>query len=61
MSSKATKGKQLLKESANPKLPPAMMQSIPKFVMGKPILTTDVLDMAGQARVDLYYYYVNNY
>jgi hypothetical protein len=58
MSSKATKGKQLLKESANPKLPPAMMQSI---VMGKPILTTDVLDMAGQARVDLYYYYVNNY
>jgi hypothetical protein len=44
MTSKATKGKQPLKERANLKLPSAMMQSNLKFVMGKPMLTTDTLD-----------------
>jgi hypothetical protein len=44
MSSKATKGKKPMKESeANPKLPIAMTQANPKFVMGKPMLTVDVL------------------
>jgi hypothetical protein len=61
MSSKATKGKQLLKESANPKLSPAMMQSNPKFIMGKPMLTANALDKAGQACLDLHNYYINNY
>jgi hypothetical protein len=61
MSSKATKGKQPLKESANPKLPLAMTQSNPKFVMGKPMLTVDVLDKAGQPCVNLHNYYINNY
>jgi hypothetical protein len=55
-SSKATKGNQPLKESANPKLSSAMMQSNLKFVMGKPMLTVDVLDKAGQACVNLHNY-----
>jgi hypothetical protein len=61
MSSKATKGKQPLKLSANPKLLPAMTQSNPKFVMGKPMLTVDTLNKADQACVDLHNYYINNY
>jgi hypothetical protein len=61
MSSKATKGKQPLKESANPKLPPAMTQSNPKFVMGKLMLIVNTLDKVGQACVDLHNYYINNY
>jgi hypothetical protein len=47
MSSKTTKGKQPSKESANLKLPLAMMQANPKFVMGKLMLTVDVLHKAG--------------
>jgi hypothetical protein len=61
MSSKATKGKQRMKESANPKLLPAMTQSNLKFVMGKPMLTADVLDKVGQACVNIHNYYINNY
>jgi hypothetical protein len=62
MSSKGTKGKKPLKESvANPKLPSAMMQANPKFVLGKPILTIDVLQKAGQPCVELCNYYMNNY
>jgi hypothetical protein len=55
------KAKQPLKESANLKVPPAMMQSNPKFIMDKPMLTADALDEAGQACVDLHNYYINNY
>jgi hypothetical protein len=48
MPSKGTKGKKPLKESiANPKLPSAMTQANPKFVMDKPMLTIDALHMAG--------------
>jgi hypothetical protein len=61
ISSKATKAKQPLKESTNPKLLSAMTQSNLKFVMGKPMLTTDVLHKAGQACVNLHNYYINNY
>jgi hypothetical protein len=61
MSSKATKGKQPLKVLAKPKLPPAMMQCNPKFIIGKPMLTVNALDKAGQACVDLHNYYINNY
>jgi hypothetical protein len=43
MSSKATNGKQPLKESTNLELLPAMTQSNLKFVMGKPMLTVDAL------------------
>jgi hypothetical protein len=44
MSSKVTKGKKPVKESeANPKLTTAMTQANPKFLMGKPMLTIDVL------------------
>jgi hypothetical protein len=60
MSSKATKGKQPLKESANLKLPPAMTQSNLKFVMGKLMLTADALDKAGQGCVKLHNYHINN-
>jgi hypothetical protein len=38
-----------------------MMLSNPMFVMGKPMLTIDVLDKAGQPCVDLHNYYINNY
>jgi hypothetical protein len=61
MSSKTTKGKQQLKESANPKLPVAITEASPKFVMGKPILTVDTLHKAGQPCVELHNYYINNY
>jgi hypothetical protein len=48
MPSKGTKGKKPLKESiANPKLPSAMTQANPKFVMDKPMLTIDALHKAG--------------
>jgi hypothetical protein len=61
MSSKATNDKQPLNESVNPKLPPAMMHSNLKFVMGKPMLTVNVFDKLGQACVHLHNYYINNY
>jgi hypothetical protein len=61
MSSKTTKGKQQWKESSNLKLPPAMTQANPKFVMGKLMLTVDVLHKAGQPCVELHDYYINNY
>jgi hypothetical protein len=61
MSSKATNGKQPLKESTNLELLPAMTQSNLKFIMGKPMLTVDALYKAGQAYVDLRNYYINNY
>jgi hypothetical protein len=38
-----------------------MMQANPKFVMGKPMLTIDVLHKAGQPCVELHNYYMNNY
>jgi hypothetical protein len=61
MSYKATKGNQPLKESTNPMLPPTMMQSNLKFVMGKPMLTINALDKGGQTCVILHNYYINNY
>jgi hypothetical protein len=62
MSSKATKGKKPVKESeANPKLPTAMTQANPKFVMGKPMLTVNALKQAGKSCVKLHNYYINNY
>jgi hypothetical protein len=62
MSSKATKGKKLVKESeANPKLSIAMTQANPKFVMGKPMLTVDALKQGGKSCVELHNYYINNY
>jgi hypothetical protein len=61
MSSKATKGKKPVKESkANLKLPTAMMQANPKFVMGKPMLTVDALKQVGKS-CSLHNYYINNY
>jgi hypothetical protein len=64
--SKATKAKQPLKQlvtvmQANPKLPPAMTQVNPKFVMGKPMLTADALHKLGQPCIDLHNYYIQNY
>jgi hypothetical protein len=62
MSSKGTKGKKPLKESvANPKLSSTMAQANLKFVMGKLMLTADVLHKAGQPCVNLHNYYMNNY
>jgi hypothetical protein len=62
MSSKGTNGKKPLKESvANPKLSSVMMQANPKFVLGKMMLTVDVLHKAGQPCVKLHNYYMNNY
>jgi hypothetical protein len=62
MSSKATKVKKIVKESdANPKLPTAMTQPNPNFVMGKLMLTVDVLKQAGKSCVELHNYYINNY
>jgi hypothetical protein len=51
MLSKGTKGKKSLKESV----------PNPKFVMGNPMLTVDVLHKAGQPCVEFYNYYINNY
>jgi hypothetical protein len=61
MSSKTTKGKQQLKESANLNLLPTMMQANSKFVTGKPILTINVLHKVGQHCVELHICYINNY
>jgi hypothetical protein len=62
MSSKGTKGKKPLKESvANSMLPSAMMQDNPKFIVGKTMLTVDVLHKAGQPCVELHNYHINNY
>jgi hypothetical protein len=62
LSSKGTKGKKPLKESiANPKLPSAMTQANPKFVLGKLMLTVDALQKVGQLCVELHNYYMNNY
>jgi hypothetical protein len=62
MSSKGTKGKKSLKELvANPKLSSAMAQANLKFVMGKPMLTVDMLHKVGQPCVELHNYYINNY
>jgi hypothetical protein len=62
MSSKETKGKKPLKElKANPKLLTAMTQANPKFVMGRSMLTVDVLKQAGKSCVKLHNYYINNY
>jgi hypothetical protein len=57
MFSKATKGKKSVKESeANLKLPIAMTQTNLKFVMGKSMLTVDVLKQAGKSCVELHNY-----
>jgi hypothetical protein len=62
MSSKATKDKKLVNElEANPKLPIAMMQANPEFVMGRLMLTVDTLKQAGKSCVELHNYYINNY
>jgi hypothetical protein len=61
ISSKTTKGKQQLKESANLKMLSAMTQANLKFVLGKPMLTVDALHKVGQPRVELHNYYMNNY
>jgi hypothetical protein len=62
MSSKATKGMKPVKESeANLKLPTAMMQANPKFVMVKPMLAVDMLKQANKSCVELHNYYINNY
>jgi hypothetical protein len=65
MLSKEAKAKQLVQltaiTQANLKLPSDMMQSNKMFVMGKPMLTVNALDKAGQACVDLHNYYINNY
>jgi hypothetical protein len=61
-SSRGTKGKKPLKESiANPKLPSAMTQANPKFIMDKPMLTVDVLHKVSQPCVEIHNYYINNY
>jgi hypothetical protein len=60
MSSKATKGKKPVKElEANPMLLTSMTQASPKFVMGKLMLTIDVLKQAGKSCVELHNYYIN--
>jgi hypothetical protein len=62
MSSKATKGKKLVKESeAYTKLSTGMMYGNPKFKLGKLMLTVDALRQAGKSCVDLHNYYINNY
>jgi hypothetical protein len=62
ISSKTTKGKQQLKQlPTNLKLPTAMMQANPKFVMGRPMLTVDALKLSSKSCVELHNYYINNY
>jgi hypothetical protein len=39
----------------------AMTQTNPKSVMGRPMLTVDMLHKAGKPCVELHNYYVNNY
>jgi hypothetical protein len=55
MLSKATKGKQPLKQTTT------MMQTNPKFVMGQSMLTVDELNKVGKACIDLHDYYMQNY
>jgi hypothetical protein len=38
-----------------------MMQANTKFVMGRPMLTVDMLHKAGKPCVELHNYYINNY
>jgi hypothetical protein len=60
--SKTTKSKQQLKQlPANPKLPTAMTQANPKFVMGMLMLIVDMLKLAGKSCIELHSYYINNY
>jgi hypothetical protein len=60
--SKTTEGKQQLKLLlANLKLPTAMVQANPKFVMGRLMLTVDTLKMVDKSCVGLHKYYINNY
>jgi hypothetical protein len=61
MSSKATKGKKLLKESTNSMFSIAMTQANPKFVMRKPMLTVDMLKQTSKSCVELHNYNINNY
>jgi hypothetical protein len=46
---------------ANPKFLIAMTRAYPKFVMGRPMLTVDVLHKAGKPCAELHNYYNNNY
>jgi hypothetical protein len=46
---------------ANTKLTTAMTQANPKFVMGRSMLTVDVLKMAGKSCVELHNYYINDF
>jgi hypothetical protein len=41
-------------------LPTAMMQANLKFVMGRLMLTIDVLKQASKSCVELHNYYINN-
>jgi hypothetical protein len=52
MLSKATKGKQPLKQTTT------IMQTNPKFVMGQSMLTVDELNKVGKACIDLHDYYM---
>jgi hypothetical protein len=52
---------QLSQLPANLKLSTAMMQANSKFVMGRPMLTMDVLHKAGKPCVEVHNYYINNY
>jgi hypothetical protein len=62
MSSKETKGKKPMKETiANLKFLSAMMHANLKFVMGKLMLTIDVIHKVSQPYVELHNYYMNNY
>jgi hypothetical protein len=62
MSSKETKGKKPMKETiANLKFSSAMMHANLKFVMGKLMLTIDVIHKVSQPCVELHNYYMNNY
>jgi hypothetical protein len=51
-----------LKElEVNLKLLTVMTQANLKFVIGKPMLTVDVLKLVGKSCVELHNYYINNY
>jgi hypothetical protein len=57
ISSKTTKGKQQLKQP----LAIVMTLASPEFVMGRPLLTINVLHKASKPCVKLHNYYINNY
>jgi hypothetical protein len=38
-----------------------MMHANPEFEMGRPMLTVNVLKLAGKSCVELHNYYINNY